>query len=333
MRLIQLFLLVFFINFSFANEQNSDRNATYINIVSNLDDVEIFIDGKEMGIPPLVNVAITPHKEHNITAINTDLYHEKNITKRINLAINELQTVEFSFKPLKTEIFLVGEDGALYINGKFKKMLHSNNRVMKLDASPNINFGIYNKQKQTQFARDLKAEEFTQIKYVLNSIPKEIKLYTTFVGNLIWEDTTEATTTNVDFEAAQRYCKSLKIAYLDEWRLPTIEELDTLYEEYKDKIYNGYGDPFYWSADTFDGESGIWSYSQVKNFTVDGEVKKSIKEFANGKVRCVHDIAYQDRVAETKAQKPQSNDEVEEEKGPGYYDPDLTKDLKRFMLK
>ncbi len=338
MRFFTIFLMLLIISFSYAEDgdKKDDPKATYINVVSNLEDTKIFLDDKEIGVAPLKNFAIESHKEHTLKAINSDSYHETELTQKILLATNELQTIEFTFKPLKTEVFLVGEDGFLYLNGKFEKKLHGNNRVMKVDASPNLLFGIYNKDKQIQFKRDLKADKFTQIRYTLKNTPKEIKIYTSYLGNLIWEDTLEAVNSSMNYSDAQRYCENLEIAFLKDWRIPTLEELNTLYETYKDDIYNGYGEPFYWSSDTSIGDSGVWSYSQVKDFTVDGEVKRSVQNFDKGKVRCVHDIAFRDMNEETMIEPIDDDMEEEDQKkeyGPGEYDPNLTKDLQRFMLK
>lgn len=338
MKLVQIVFILLFTGSLYAEDQNniaSDRNATFINIVSNLKNTTILFDGQEIGTAPIKYFSIQSYSDHNITAVNDDEYHEKNITKHINLPTNNLQTVEFHFKPLQTEIFLVGEDGELYINGKFQKMLHNSNRVMKIDAGKNILFSIHNKEKDTSFKRDLKGDAFTQINYKLKSIPKEIRLYTSYMGNLIWEDTKEAVNQNINFKKAKRYCENLQIAYLKDWRLPTIDELNTLYSKYKDKIYNGYGEPFYWSSNTSIGKSGIWSYAQVKNFTADGEVKRSIQEFDKGKVRCVHDIAYKDKVKEIKIDKEKLQKDLKDmnKTEPGYYDPNLTKNLQKYMLK
>lgn len=70
--------------------------------------------------------------------------------------------------------------------------------------------------------------------------------------------------------------------------MPTIEELDELYEN-KDLIYNGFGGLFYWSSNTSVDDLNIWEYSEVKEFE-DGTNRNVVKEFENGRVRCVRDI-------------------------------------------
>jgi hypothetical protein len=351
MRLFYVSFILLMGCFLNAEDQNStinDRNATYINIVSNLADVKILIDDKEAGNPPLKYLLTNPYKEYTIKAINGDSYHEKELTQKITLSNNELKTVKFQFKPLKTEVFLVGEDGMLYINGKFKRVLHGTNRVIEVDAGKEVLFGIYNKNKQTRFKKALAGGEFLQLKYELTLNPKPIRLYTSFIGDLIWEDTKEAVDQAVSWENGAKYCKNLEIAYLQDWRLPTLKELNELYtiyqddwkfsegedpnesyEQYQKEIYNGFGEPFYWSSDLFTGDSGIWEYSRVVNFT-DGEVKKSVKEFEKGKVRCVHELTYDDKVEEKKIQ---SEEDLKKVFAPGEYDKNLTKDLNRFLLK
>lgn len=349
MRLIYVVFVVLMMSFSFAEEPTviDERETTYLTITSNLEGIKILVDGNKIGTPPLKYLLSEPYKEHTITAINNDGYHEKELIKKITLSPNELHTVEFIFKPLKTDVFLVGEDGALYINGKFEKVLHGTNRVIQVDAGKDVLFGIYNKNKQTRFKKDLTAGEFVQIKYKLTLNPKPVRLYTSFIKNLIWEDTKEAVNQELSWKDGNKYCENLEIAHLRNWRLPTLKELNELYEIYKDdwkipgidpnelydqyqkEIYNGFGEPFYWSSEVFQGDSGIWEYAKVQNF-IDGDVTDSVKEFNKGKVRCVHEISYEDRVEEKKIQ---TEEDLKEAFAPGEYDPNLTKDLKRFLLK
>ena len=104
----------------------------------------------------------------------------------------------------------------------------------------------------------------------------------------MWEDTKDAVNTNINWSKANTYCADLKIANYEDFRLPSIDELQELYEN-KDKIYNGFGGKFYWSDESFQDEKKIWNYAIGKNFE-DGTNQKSIQEFEQARVRCVRDI-------------------------------------------
>jgi len=335
MRVVHFILFFLIIGFAHAADEKTPEQApkkseeTYINILSNLDNIEITLNGKSIGVAPIRNFSLKPNVEHTLKAINKDPYHKKELTKKIQIPTNNIETFVFEFEPLKSEVFLIGEAGELYINGKFVQQLYKNNRIVEVDAAKEVSFAIYNKDKQTTFKKDIKGDQFLQVKYTLNNIPKAIRLYTVFTGEGIWEDTVEAKTQNIKWAEAKKYCKNLEVAYLKNWRLPTVEELDELYEKHQEKIYNGFGEPFYWSSENFLDDSQIWSYAKVKSFT-DGEVKKSIQEFEQGKVRCIHELSYDDKIEEKEIK---TKEDLEEVLKPGEYDKDLTKDLQRFMLK
>jgi hypothetical protein len=92
----------------------------------------------------------------------------------------------------------------------------------------------------------------------------------------------------INWKQAKKYCDKLELVELKDWYMPSIEQLDSLYEN-RDKIYHGFGVEFYWSSSTFTDKKYIWKYSYVKDFE-EGETKKSVKEFEQARVRCVRDI-------------------------------------------
>ncbi|MGB5867386.1 MAG: DUF1566 domain-containing protein, partial [Arcobacteraceae bacterium] len=173
-------------------------------------------------------------------------------------------------------------------NDKFIKKLNDTNRVVTIEASKDVKIKLQSGEADVILHEDIKANTLNTIKYKLKLIPKEVRISTSSINDLMWEDTKNATNTDINWEKAQRYCEDLQIADYDDFRLPTIDELSELYD-YKEKIYNGFGGKFYWSDTTYSDEHKVWNYSVVKNFE-DGRNEKSIKEFAQGRVRCVRDI-------------------------------------------
>jgi hypothetical protein len=330
MRAILVVLMGFFI---FAYGEEPDKEATYVRIFSNLVDVNISVDGKDIGRVPIYNHKVKPHTTYTIEATTTNEYYEKKLTKEISIPTNNIQTIDFKFEPLKAEVFLVGEDAQLYIDGKYIKQLHTNNRRFTIEAGKNIHFALYTKEKQTEFYKDLKGGTYEEIPYKLQLSPEEIRTFTTRIPNYVWEDTLEAVTQNTTWDQAKRYCEELEIAYLKDWRLPTLQEMEILYGHFKEDIYNGFGEPFYWSDETSEDDAGIWDYAMVKNFT-DGIEKKSIQDFEQGKVRCIHDVAVENKVDIQKyLESDDNNTKAKDEVEPGDYDKSLTKDLQKFLLK
>ncbi len=277
--------ILFFILASYISAQTKDA---YINIISNVKDTTIFLDAKKIGKTPITQYKVTPNKTLYIDAIVDKEYYKEDIKTILKVNNQTIPTLRLQFQKAKAKIFFVGDDAQLYINDKFIKKLNDSNRVILVDADKNMKIRLVNGYDSISFTKDIKAKTFNTIKYTLLKIPKEVRLYTSNINNLMWEDTLEAANKNVNWKQAFLYCENLQYGKYDDFRLPTIDELDELYE-YKDKIYNGFGGKFYWSSTTFQDKYKIWDYSRVKNFE-NGIVKKSIKEFEKGRVRCVRDI-------------------------------------------
>ncbi len=314
---------------------SADVNATkpidllkpaFVNIVSNVPDTTIYLNGDFIGKTPILRYKVTPNQDYFAYAIANKKFFKEDVFKTINIRTTTIPTVSFDFERAKGKVFLVGEEGDLYINDKFDKVLHARNRVFDIDANTQIKFKIRHGYKEVTFVKDIYADSFNEIHYKLINIPLDVRLYTESIGNEMWEDTKEAANTPITWEKAQEYCKTLSIGGYDDWYLPTPTQLTNLYKNNKDKIYNGYGGTFYWSANNFSGKNNIWQYSKVVNFE-DGKVASSILEFEDGRVRCVRDINKDIKMAEANKITKENNTTMEAE------DLNITKNLEQYSLK
>ena len=59
---------------------------------------------------------------------------------------------------------------------------------------------------------------------------------TVVIGNLLW--TIEPNGQNVNWEAANRYCQGVKLGGYADWRLPTIDELQSVYDPKATTVYH-----------------------------------------------------------------------------------------------
>jgi len=248
----------------------------------------IMINGKKIGMAPILQYEVIANGNINIKAMaNTD-YYIKNLEKKVLVRENNIETVNFKFEKAKAKIFLVGEDADIYINDKYIKKLNGSNRMIEVEADSEVKLNFEEGYARNEYIEDIKANTVTTLQYKLILIPKAVRLYTSSIYELMWEDTKEATNTDIDWDKAKMYCENLTIAHYDDFRLPSIDELDELYDN-KEEIYNGFGGKFYWSDSSYQDDNAIWSYSMGKNFE-DGTHHKSVKEFNKGRVRCVRDI-------------------------------------------
>jgi hypothetical protein len=280
-------------NVSDNNQSNSNiskpKYTTFINIVSNVKNTNIYLNGNLIGQTPIKQHPVIPYQDIKLMAKANKDYYEKDLMGMIRVRKHTVQTYSLKFKKAKTKIFLIGEDGDLYINGKFVKALRATNRVVEVEAGKEVKIKVVNKKNDYfETTQDLVSNTITDIPYKIVPIHKEIKLLTTTIDNYMWEDTKEAATKPINWKNAKKYCKNLKLGNLTDWYMPTIEQLDDLYEN-RDKIYHGFGGAFYWSSSIFSDEKFIWGYSYVKDFN-EGETKKSVKEFEQARIRCVRDI-------------------------------------------
>ena len=324
------FVIFFLISCSFLF--GADTNTTkptvpqkpaYVNIIANVVGTEIYINGDYIGKTPIREYQVVPNQDYYLYAFANKNFFKDDIAKTINIKVTTIPTEYLKFDRAKAKVFLVGEDGDLYINDKFEKTLHARNRVFEVDADTNMKFKIRNGYKESVFFKDIYANSFNEVQYKLIMIPLDIRLYTQTVGNEMWEDSKDATNTPIDWEKAQKYCKNLRIGEFEDWHLPTIAQLENLYKNHKDEIYNGFGGVLYWSSDTESGKNNIWQYAKVLK-TEDGEIEKSIQEFKDGRVRCV-------RIVNKDLPLPQFMLEKNDIIKP--MDANITQNLERFLLK
>ena len=266
----------------------ADTNKSFINIFSNVEDTTVLINGKDIGMTPILQYEVTPNESITIKGMVNKDYYLNNIEEKVQVRTNNIETINLKFEKAKAKLFLVGEDADVYINDKYIKKLNDSNRMIEIEAGSDVKLNFEEGYARNEYNVDIKANSVTTFKYELILIPKAVRLYTSSIYELMWEDTKDATNTNINWDKAYQYCSNLKMAYFDDFRLPTINELSELYE-YKDELYNAFGGKFYWSSSTFQDEHKVWDYSVVKNFE-DGMNQKSIKEFEQGRVRCVREI-------------------------------------------
>jgi len=267
---------------------NANTNKAYLNIISNVEDTVIFLDGKNIGTTPIQQYEVVPNKPLYLKAVVDKNYYRRNIKTTIKVNSKTIPTFSLKFNKATAQIFFVGVSAELYINDKFVKKLNDTNRIVNIKAGKKIKIRLENGDADVEYIKDIKAKTINTLKYKLITIPKDVRLYTSIVNELMWEDTKDAVNTNINWSKANTYCADLKIANYEDFRLPSIDELQELYEN-KDKIYNGFGGKFYWSDESFQDEKKIWNYAIGKNFE-DGTNQKSIQEFEQARVRCVRDI-------------------------------------------
>lgn len=280
-----LVLQVLFVTSIYAEGFN---NYAYININSNVKDTKIYLDNLFIGTTPIEQYQVTANKEFSLYALANKNLYKKDIVKLINLRAKTVHSFDLNFKKGEAELFLVGKNGELYIDDKFIKVLDNENRNIKVEAKENLKIHIRNEDEEITIFQDVYVDEVYEIPYKLIFIPKDVRLYTVTIDNLMWEDTKEAANTPVDWENGYKHCERLNIGKYKDWKVPTLEQLELLYKN-KDKVYNGFGGKFYWSNHQFQDKKKIWSYAYGKEFE-DGEVLKSIKELKEARIRCVREI-------------------------------------------
>ncbi len=106
---------------------------------------------------------------------------------------------------------------------------------------------------------------------------------------LQWQDNIDVTIVTRDYDGAVKYCEDLSLDWHDDWRLPTIKELQTIvdinrtYYPIKSSFDNLAFQGSYWTSNTFAWDEV--SYAWAVNF-YDGNIGRKYKsdEFY---VRCV----------------------------------------------
>jgi hypothetical protein len=103
---------------------------------------------------------------------------------------------------------------------------------------------------------------------------------------LIWA--TRDNGSNVNYTQAGEYCSSLKSGGVSDWRLPTIDELETLYDRSVSKPYKAkgpleLGDACFWSG-SMNNSGEVWTFY----FTYGGRsLTRATGHSSYGRVLCV----------------------------------------------
>jgi len=70
---------------------------------------------------------------------------------------------------------------------------------------------------------------------------------------------------DLTWEAAQQYCESLELGGYDDWRLPSLKELQTIVDERKGGLPNEFATTaaaeggYFWSSTTYPGGEWTWT--------------------------------------------------------------------------
>ncbi len=111
------------------------------------------------------------------------------------------------------------------------------------------------------------------------------------VNKLLWEDTMHVELTKVNYTQAKNYCEELKIEEIDNWRLPTLQDLLTIidYKRYKPAILKEFNhfvtDTLYWSSTPYARSADEYWGVSFK----DGSTSNASMNY-DRYVRCVSDI-------------------------------------------
>ena len=276
---------------------------SYINVTANDKTANLFLDDKLVGKVPQDKVKVESNRDI-ILEVKTfgSLYYLPH-KQTINIEENDIVTYDIELKKTKGFIHLIGEDGVLYIDGVHDRFLNEENRLFDVTSSKNLKLEIYQGYKvfktTVNITKNYTKENPLIIKYELIKEDKDINLFTfkDTVNSLMWEDTKEAKNSLMSYIDAKKFCQEYQLAGFEDWRLATIKELESL-NNIKEKIYNGFGDKFYWSIseDTKDKssqESNIFTFNYQTNIS---ESKNRLPlSIVKGHVRCVREYYQKDQ--------------------------------------
>jgi len=108
--------------------------------------------------------------------------------------------------------------------------------------------------------------------------------------NLLWQDAAENKSLSITYKESQEYCAKLVIAEYSDFRIPTLQELQSIidYNNYKPAIINGFNyapNETYWSSTPSAKDNAfLWNI----NFTK-GHSSTSAKYY-DRHIRCVQKV-------------------------------------------
>ncbi len=262
--------------FLLLNHVKASHDIAHINIVSNVKDTKIYLDGKFIGITPIERFEVESNKNIELNASANSQYYPKSYLRNIKVDKSKINSYEIEIEKIKAKIELIGKDGYLFINDSFTETLNSTNRIIEVIPNENIKIEIQNGDKKFITYKDMNASGFYQIKYNLdsaatkdskdldnNSSNKYQNIVT--IGDLVWQDTLTIIDLKLLYSDAVNYCQELELAEFNDWTLPSIEQLNLL-EIDKIKFRNKFTNNIYVSSTKGKGDYIYWDYLLTKNF-------------------------------------------------------------------
>lgn len=135
----------------------------------------------------------------------------------------------------------------------------------------------------------MKASSFILPFFLTTSImANDVVLDTT--TSLLWQDAIDNKGLSITFFEAQEYCKKLEIKQYKDFRLPSLNELQTIvdYKKYKPAVLDGFtyvDNETYWTSTPFaDDGSEVWTINFKK-----GEISVKGKHYSRN-LRCVTQV-------------------------------------------
>ena len=130
-------------------------------------------------------------------------------------------------------------------------------------------------------------KEIKEIKTKLEAVEKTLKKDEKFeeCNGLMWSNSTKE---DIDWDEARQFAKECRDGGFDDWKLPTISELQNVfdYEEGESKIGGWDAGYYYWSATTVSNNTHYaWTHYAWYTFQYNGSTNHTLKTDATRSVR------------------------------------------------
>ncbi len=120
-----------------------NKDYAYVNIRSNIENSEIYVDGEYVGIAPILRLKIPTQKEIEIKGVNDKRYYPKDVIVKKSYKKLSMPNINLEFKKGEAELFFVGKNNAtVYVNDIVRTVLNPNNRTIKVKADASVNIGV-----------------------------------------------------------------------------------------------------------------------------------------------------------------------------------------------